>query len=57
MGLDEIFEKRNYFEDKYDKYDKVFIAEPRLKKAVFNNNNFNIKPTKDDKKVIQFMLI
>ena len=57
MGLDEIFEKRNYFEDKYDKYDKVFIAEPRLKKAVFNNNNFNIKPTKDDKKVIKFMLI
>ena len=57
IELDEIFEKRNYFEDKYEKYDKVFIAEPRLRNAIFRNDNCNIKPKKDNEKVIKFLLI
>ena len=57
IELDEIFEKRNYFEDKYEKYDKVFIAEPRLRNAIFRNDNCKIKPKKDNEKVIKFLLI
>ena len=32
--------KKNYFQDKYEKYDKVSIAEPKLKKFFFKKINF-----------------
>ena len=43
MGLDEIFEKKNYFEDKYDKFEKVRIAEPKLRKFFFDKFKFDVK--------------
>jgi hypothetical protein len=53
--LDEIFEKKNYFEDKIEKYDKACIAEPRLRKSVFDILNYNNKAKKNSQKIIKFM--
>ena len=55
ITLDEIFEKKNYFEDKIEKYDKVCIAEPRLRKSVFDILNYNNKAKKNSQKIIKFM--
>ena len=49
LTFDEFFEKKNYFEDKYEKFEKVCICEPKLRKFFFdnlyfaNNNNQNSK--------------
>ena len=46
LGLEEIFEKKNFFEDKFEKFDKVKIAEPKLRKFFFDNLKFNKKNNK-----------
>ena len=43
LALDDNFEKRNYFENKFEKFEKVCIAEPKLRKFLFDNLNAKIK--------------
>ena len=40
--LDEILEKKNYFENKIEKCTRVYIAEPKLRKLILTNINENI---------------
>jgi len=40
--LDEILEKKNYFENKIEKCSKICIAEPRLRKLILANINENV---------------
>ena len=39
---EEILEKKNYFQDKYEKYDKISIAEPKLRQCFFEKINFQL---------------
>lgn len=41
ITMDEIFENQNYFENKLEKFEKVTIAPPKLRKFFFDNLNFN----------------
>ena len=48
LTLDEIFEKQNYFANKYEKFEKVCIAEPKLRKFYFDCINFEKKKGKQE---------
>ena len=50
-----LLKKKNYFEDKIEKYDKVCISEPRMRKSVFDILNYNNKAKKNSQKIIKFM--
>ena len=43
LNLEENLEKKNYFENKMDKFGNVSIAEPKLRKFLFENFNFKKK--------------
>lgn len=57
ISLDELFEIKNYFENKYEKYEKISIVDSKLRKYVFNNLNEKFSSKKNNSKIIKFLLI
>ena len=49
MTFEEFFENKNYFEDKYEKFENVCICEPKLRNFFFDNLNFTINDNHNSK--------
>ena len=49
FSYEEILEKKNYFENKIEKFNNVYISESRARRFVFDNlnNNFDLKKNKN----------